>query len=241
MTEHPDQDRELELILDSLEDGTAPTPDYADRLWASLESTLDRRPAVRTAPTPGTGPTDDLGARTEPAAEIVELQAAGDRPTGRRWQLIAAAVAAAAAAVGILLVVDNDQEPIETFDDVSPTTTVAPTTTLPLLSEPAAACARYFDSPGALHELVDADLTDVDFEAALVAIEQLQADLMSSPDLTPSAISSIDIARGALLQAAAEVELGELARARISLETAADAVELPDPATGDAQCRPADD
>lgn len=215
---------EFHRVFASLDDDDATAPPYADRLWAELETTLNRE---RLAPEPG----DTV---------VVELDSAPSRQrdVSRRWVGVRIAAASAAAALAIVAVSDRNSTPVETIGEPP---TIVSTTTVPVLTDPVAACARYFDDEWSIDRVVASDLTTADFDAALDAIDRLRVDLEASVEFTPGDLTRISIARGSVLQAKLEVAEGLLDRAKASLRGVADQIALYDDLNGEARCVPADE
>lgn len=205
-------DDDYRRVLSALDDGDSTMPEYAGRLWRQVGGTLE-------SASPSVSADDEI--------EVIVEQV---RPEHRRWPGVAAASLAAAASIAVLalVVVDNDRP--QSVDAVHRSNSS-------VVVEPDEACATYFAQQWSVDQLVDSDLETANFDAALLALDQLRSALAAAD---VGELQMVDIVRGSVLQASLEVESGDIDRARRTLERTPDQVRMPDQETDEARCLPGD-
>ena len=224
-------DDDLRRLLSSIDGADADVPPaFADELWRAVRTTLVR------------GRTES-GRRDPETFDLVDefSERRGRARTRSGWWIGRAAVLVLllAGLAGLVLLRDD---PGRQVDEPITTTTASTVPTLPpILDDPTRACRR-FEEAGPLAELsrriADLETTGPvipELDTAVAALEiyvrDLEAATVSSPSrITASDVAPIRRARDSLRQAQLEVELGDLDRARRSVEAATTLIiETPTP------------
>lgn len=210
--------RRLLGTIDGADDDVPPA--FADELWRDVRSTMVR------------GRPDSRRRQTDVIDLVDESSVRRDGAPGRSgsWLSRAAVLVLLVAGVTGIVLLGSDADPRQTDE---PTTTATDPTTPsspPVLEVPAEACLR-FEEAGLLAEL-SRRLSDLEptvsvvpeLETAVDALEifirDLEAAVASSADVTESDVAPFRRALDSLEQARLEVEIGELDRARRSVDAA---------------------
>lgn len=232
-------DDDLRRLLRSIDgaDDDVP-PQFADELWYEVRDTIVRgRPTARRRPTQPV----DLVDRSPGRSRRGTGQPERGRGRTRTWQARVAVLVLLIGGVTGLVLASGDPAP-RTSDAPDASLTVPTDPSPPILDDPAEACRR-FETAGPLAELlrsfddVESETTSVvaELDIAVAALEVYVRDLEAAADASPSAITESDVAPirralDSLQQAQLEVEIGELDRARRSVEAAASLIiEVPTP------------
>ena len=225
-----DDYRRLLSSVDGVDDDVP--SDFADELWDDLRSTIVRGgPESRPLRHGGFDLVDGSADRH-------------DRRSLFAGPWLGRAAAAVLLVVGLtgLVVMNRDHAPRQSDQPATPATGTTVPALPPVLDDPADACRR-FETAGPLAELSrrlggpesETATVDADLQAAIVALEVYVRDLEAAADLIPPLITPSDVAPlrralDSLEQAQLEVETGDLARTKRSVDAAiTQLVEAPTP------------
>ena len=203
-------DREMIELLRLVDEQAGEVPSAFDaELWSDLQRTLHRTPGSASAATGAVLIGLD-------GAEVTKRRRLGGHSGLAR--VLTAAAALAAFVVGGLLLTRRAADTPALSDPV----VTLPTSTVPRLTDPLAACERFVATGPDLNQLArtidDVDASS-DLDAAVVATSIYAADLAAAGS-GEATVATADRAVSALDQAVIELAAGALDRARGSIEFA---------------------
>lgn len=203
---------DLNKVLASIDRPAAPAEEAKARVWGRVRHDLDF--PERQLPAASLPMSDGTVFTIEPVLEDET------RVKSRRWHRFTLA-AAIALVIMIVAVFDPPDQQVQVASDL---TSAIPTTSLPTLNDPQAACARFVTGAGPLLDLRDGvdDTAEgtATLRAAAAALDQLLVDFNASPRPDPSTLTDIAQVAGGLRQAADHLSNGDQSQARDAIDFA---------------------